>query len=115
MNLVNTKESVEEIIKNNEIALVYFGGNNCNVCTAMKPKVVELLKDYPKIKCAQVDVEKSIELAAAYNIFTIPVILVFIEGKEIIREARHISIQELNSKIERYYNMFYEDNYIYSC
>jgi thioredoxin-like negative regulator of GroEL len=96
------------LINNNQIVLVYFGSNTCNVCTALKPKVEELIKDYPQIKSAQVDVEKSLTVSAAYNIFTIPVILVFIEGKEIIREARHISMQDISRKIERYYNMLFE-------
>lgn len=108
MNMANSNEAIEELINNNDMVLVYFGGNNCNVCVALKPKVQELLKNYPKIKSAQVDVEKSLAVSAAHNIFTIPVVLVFIEGKEIIREARHISIQEINTKIERYYNMFFE-------
>ncbi|MCM0650692.1 thioredoxin family protein [Clostridium swellfunianum] len=108
MIMMNSSESIEELISNNEVALVYFGSVGCNVCNVMKPKVEELLKAYPKIKSAQVDIENSIELSGFYNIFTIPAILVYIEGKEIIREARHISIQELNSKIERYYNMLFE-------
>jgi thioredoxin-like negative regulator of GroEL len=108
MNIVNSNEAIEELINNNQIVLVYFGSNTCNVCTALKPKVEELIKDYPQIKSAQVDVEKSLTVSAAYNIFTIPVILVFIEGKEIIREARHISMQDISRKIERYYNMLFE-------
>jgi thioredoxin-like negative regulator of GroEL len=108
MDMINSNEIIEELITNNEMVLVYFGGDNCGVCTAMKPKIQGLLKHYPKIKSAQVDVEKSVALAAAYNIFTIPVILLFIEGKELIREARHISLQDINTKIERYYNMFFE-------
>lgn len=108
MNIVNSNEAIEELINNNQIVSVYFGSDTCNVCTALKPKVEELIKDYPQIKSAQVDVERSLTVSAAYNIFTIPVILVFIEGKEIIREARHISMQDINSKIERYYNMLFE-------
>lgn len=107
MNLINSNEDIKELINNNEMVLLYFGSTNCNVCNVMKPKVEELLKSYPKIKRAQIDIEKSIELSAVYNIFTIPVILLYIEGKEIIREARHISIQDISSKIERYYNMIF--------
>ncbi|MPM58038.1 hypothetical protein SDC9_104867 [bioreactor metagenome] len=109
MDIINSNEAIEALINNNEMVLVYFGGNNCGVCTALKPKVQEILKKYPRIKSAQVDVEQSIKISAYYNIFTIPAILVFIEGKEIIREARHISIQEVDAKIERYYNMIFED------
>jgi thioredoxin-like negative regulator of GroEL len=108
MDMVNSSEAIKELVNNSEMVMVYFGGNNCNVCNVMKPKVQEILKDYPKIKSAQVDVEKSVEVSAAYNIFTIPAILVFIEGKEIIREARHISMQDINSKIDRYYTMLFE-------
>lgn len=108
MNMIDTKDAIKELIDNNEMVLLYFGSTGCNVCTALKPKVQELLKQFPKIKSAQVDVENSLEISAAYNIFTIPVILVYIEGKEIIREARHISIQEINEKLERYYNMLFE-------
>lgn len=107
MDIINSNEAIEALINNNEMVLVYFGGNNCGICTALKPKVQEILKKYPRIKSAQVDVEQSIKISAYYNIFTIPAILVFIEGKEIIREARHISIQEVDAKIERYYNMIF--------
>ncbi|WP_127836785.1 thioredoxin family protein [Clostridium prolinivorans] len=108
MNFVNSKSDIEELINNNKIVLLYFGSNNCNVCTAMKPKVKEILEEFPKIKSVQIDVEKSLEISASYEIFTIPAILIFIEGKEIIREARYISIQNLREKIDRYYNMIFD-------
>lgn len=108
MEILNSNEDIKELINNNEMALVYFGSNNCNVCVAMKPKIEELLKGFPKIRSAQVDIEKSLEVSATYNIFTIPVILLFVEGKETIREARYISMQDINSKIERYYNMIFK-------
>jgi hypothetical protein len=47
-------------------------------------------------------------VAVNYNMFTIPGILLFIEKKETIREARNISIIDLNSKISRYYKLFFE-------
>lgn len=109
MEFIDSKETIEELINNDEMVLLYFGSNSCNVCNVMKPKVHELLKGYPKIKSYQIDVEKSLEISATYNIFTIPAILVFIEGKEIIREARHISMQDIDSKINRFYNMIFEE------
>jgi thiol-disulfide isomerase/thioredoxin len=108
MDMVNSLEEIKKLIENNQMILLYFGGNSCSVCSAVKPKIEEILKAYPKIKGVQIDVEKSLDVSAAYNIFTIPAILVYIEGKEIIREARHISIQDLSSKIDRYYNMLFE-------
>ncbi|MCM8712000.1 thioredoxin family protein [Clostridium sp. SYSU_GA19001] len=105
---VNSKEALEVLINNNQMVLVYFGSNTCNVCNAIESKVQELLKNYPKIKSSKIDVEKYLEISAAYNVFTIPVILVFIEGKEMLREARYISIQDVKNKLERYYNVLFE-------
>lgn len=109
MNTADSNEAIEKLVNDNEMVLVYFGSENCSVCSAMKPKVEEILKDYPKITSVEVDVERSIRAAALYSVFTIPVILVFIEGKESIREARHISIQDIDYKIARYYNMLFNN------
>jgi thioredoxin-like negative regulator of GroEL len=108
MNIADSNEAIEKLINDNEMVLAYFGSENCSVCSAVKPKVEEVLKNYPKIKSVEVDVEKSVRAAAAYNVFTIPVVLVFIDGKETIREARHISIQDIDHKVARYYSMLFE-------
>lgn len=107
MNKIDTNGDIEKLISENTIALIYFGSENCNVCTAMRPKIEKILKDYPKIASAEVDTEKSIQIAAEYSIFTIPVVLLYIEGKEAIREARHISIEDISNKIERYYKLIF--------
>jgi thiol-disulfide isomerase/thioredoxin len=108
MNMADSHEDIEKLIRNNQMVLVYFGGGGCGVCSSIKPRVEEMLKKYPNIESIQIDVEKSVKAAAAYNIFTIPAILVFIEGKEIIREARYINIEGADNKIKRYYGMLFE-------
>jgi thiol-disulfide isomerase/thioredoxin len=109
LNMTNLqeRESIEKLIAENEMVLLYFGSESCSVCTSLKPKVWELLKSFPKIKSIEIDVEKHLAISAQYNIFTIPAVILFIEGKEIIREARHISVEDINNKIERYYELFY--------
>lgn len=107
MKLVEDKEDLQELIFNNTMASIYFASKGCEVCTALKPKIEELLETFPQIAKGQVDVEKSIELSAAYDIFTIPAVLVYVEGKEVLREARYVSIVEIKDKLERYYNMLF--------
>ncbi len=107
METFDTIELIEQLTNTNDMVLVYFGSKTCGVCTDMKPKVEKILKDYPKIKSIYVDVEKSHKIAVSYNIFTIPAIIVFVEGKETIREARHISIQDINNRISRYYDLLF--------
>ena len=81
------------------MVLLYFGTNSCGVCVDVKSKVGDMLKKYPRIKAYQVDIDDSIKIATNYSIFTIPAILLFIRGKETIREARHISILDLDKKL----------------
>lgn len=108
MNIVNSSEELKKIIKENEIVLIYLGNETCGVCVDIKPKVELMLDKYPNIKGVYVEVDRLIQLASEYSMFTIPGILVFIEGKETIREARHISIKELDIKLNRYYDLLFE-------
>lgn len=107
MNLMDKNESINKIINEKEMVLIYFSSKSCSVCKAMKPKIEEILKNYPKIISLEVNVENTPKVTAVYNVFTIPGILVFVKGKETIREARYISIQEVNNKISRYYNLLF--------
>lgn len=108
MNIVDSKEMIEEIIDNNLMVLAYFGSKTCGVCTDMKPKINQMLKKYPKIKFIYIDMEKSAQIGIEYGLFTIPAIILFVEGKESIREVRHISIQDIDGKISRLYDLAFE-------
>lgn len=101
------QEKIERLIKDQKMALLLFGNEVCGVCKVMKPKLKQLLLEYPQIKGVYVAADQYLDLAASYNIFTLPAILVFAEGKEIIREARHISLHELEIRISRYYQMMF--------
>lgn len=109
MEQIDSMDTIHELIENSEMLLVYFGSNSCGVCVDIKPKIVKLLEKYEKIKCVHVDVNESVDIAAQNNIFIIPAVLVFINGKETIREARFISIDNLSDKIARYYDLLFGD------
>ncbi len=107
MENINSSEELNTIINENEMVLVYFGNTSCGVCLDMKPKVELMLDKYPNVKSAYVEVEKLFKVASEYSMFTIPGIIVFIEGKNTIREVRHISIGDIDSKLSRYYNLLF--------
>jgi len=104
---LNTLEEMDEFINNNIIAMVYFASDGCSVCGVLLPKIEEMLTKFPKLKIRKVQVDKFTEAAGQYSIFTLPAILGYIEGKEIIREARFISVEMLEKAIDRYYDMLF--------
>jgi thiol-disulfide isomerase/thioredoxin len=106
MKEVHTLESVKHTIETEEMVLLYISRPNCSVCHALLPQVEEVLKEYPGIVSVQADAAEIPELAGEYSIFTVPVLLVFIEGKEMMRKARFVPIDDLNQRLSRLMTMF---------
>ena len=104
---LNTLDEMDEFIKNNTIAMIYFASEGCGVCGVLLPKIEEMIIKFPKLKARKVQVDKFTEAAGQYSIFSLPGVLVYIEGKEIVREARFISVEMLEETIQRYYDMLF--------
>lgn len=104
---LNTLDEIDEFIKNNTMAMIYFASEGCSVCGALLPKIEEMIIKFPKVKMSKVQIDKFTQAAGQYSIFTLPAILIYIEGKEIIREARFISVEMLEESIKRYYELLF--------
>jgi len=93
-------------LHNNSAALVYFSHDACNVCKVLKPKIeIMLTEQFPKMKLLLVDTNQQPEIAGQHQVFTVPTILIFFEGKEHFRFSRSVSIEQLRQAIERPYSM----------
>ncbi len=109
MNEMNYIDEINVLKNKNDMLLICFGNDSCGVCIATMPKLEKMLERYPNIKLIKVEAEKHPELSAKYNVFTIPAIVLYIQGKETIREARIISMEKLEQNIFRYYELFYNN------
>ena len=107
MKEFETLEEIHQFIKSGRIRLLYLSRPKCGVCTAMKPKVIDIINEYSEMEGAYIDMDKIPASAGEFSIFTIPGIIVYIDGKEIIREARFISMDDITSRIDRFYGMLY--------
>lgn len=103
MEKIYSIEEANKIINENEFVVLYISGPNCGVCTALKPKVKEVLNKYEKIKCIEMNIGDNADISGEFSVFTIPAIIGYFGGKEIIREARFVSILDLDKKLSRYY------------
>ena len=94
-------------IKSNRTTVVYFSTPECNVCKVLKPKVLELLEeDFPNFVFGYVNCDSNKITAAQNSVFTVPTLIVFAEGKEVLRKSRNISLAELNEEILRINSFF---------
>jgi len=99
-------EEIQNIIKSEVGVLLYFSGENCNVCHALRPKFKELFdKEFPKIKQIYLDAHENPQISANFQVFSVPTMLVFLDGREFIREGRAVSIHQLQQKLRRPYDI----------
>ena len=109
-NILNTLFSENDIINlvnDNKMAVLYFTGMDCGACEAIKYKIESILKNLPQIKSGEINGEENLALAAKYGVFSLPIFLLFIEGKETLRIGRNVDLLELERNIKRYYEMVF--------
>lgn len=106
---VETSEDIERIAERYPIVAFYFSGPDCGVCRALQPKLEALLaEDFPKIPLIIVDASRYPAVAAKLQIFTVPALLIFMDGKESIRRSRNFSPKEVAAALARPYRLLFE-------
>jgi len=99
-------ENLQDMIREEIGVLLYFWGENCNVCHALRPKFKELFDTkFPNIKQIYLDAHQNPEISAYFGVFSVPTMIVFLDGKEFIKEGRSVSLYQLEQQLSRPYHM----------
>ncbi len=101
MNSVHSLEEIQTTINENKLTLLYISRPDCSVCHGLLPQVEELLEEFSSVVSIHADAGEIPEIAGEYSIFTVPVVLGFVEGKEMIRKARFVPIGELREQLDK--------------
>lgn len=97
---------VEDFIHGHELSFLYVSRPDCSVCHAILPKLRMLLDPFPSIDLGQVNAMEVEEIAGNLSIFTAPTLLLFVEGKEYLREDRFVRFAALEEKLARIYELY---------
>ncbi|MFD2130683.1 thioredoxin family protein [Pseudogracilibacillus auburnensis] len=100
--LSSIKET-ETFIHHHTFTFLYITQPNCSVCHGLQPQIERIIAKYPNIHARTIDASKVTEIAGLFSIFTAPVLLLFVNGKEYLREARIVQTELLDKKIARIY------------
>jgi len=110
---MSTIYSVEELktkIETREMLVVYYSNETCNVCKVLKPKIREMIEhQFPKSDFIYVDIEKSPVISGQFRVFSIPTVDIFIEGKELARFSRNITMFDFEHAIKRPYELLFPE------
>lgn len=105
MESVLNLEDIVEDIKESQVLGLYFENQICGVCKALKPRFKNLLDKFPGIKSRSIDIDAVEGVSGEFGIYTLPGFILFIDGKETIREAGYININDVEGRIQRYMDM----------
>lgn len=103
---MQTLSNLKKMIEENIAVIVYFSASTCNVCHALKPKLLEAINEnFREFKVESVDISIEEDIAPHFGVFAIPTVLIFLDGKEFLRKSRHMSVGEVIGEIKRPYEI----------
>ena len=103
---LETPEQLDAILKQYPAVLLLFGAPSCGVCQVLKPQIDAMLaEDFPQMQLVYIDCEAHLELAARYNVFSLPVVETIFYGKSFTRFSKVFSLGDLKEAIARPYEL----------
>lgn len=90
------------LLRQHELVLAYCSTPACSVCKVLRPKVELLIDELGDWRFIYIDITESQEFAGQNLIFTVPTLLLFVQGREVRRFSRHFGLDELRQALEKY-------------
>lgn len=98
---LNEKNFEQEVLKSNLPVLVDFWAEWCGPCRAIAPIIEELSVElHGKMKVAKVDVDEAQDLAAQFEVSSIPTLLILKNGKVVEEMLGAMPKAQLLAKIQ---------------
>lgn len=103
--VLSSTDKIDRFIAVHTLSCLYISRENCSVCTSLFPKIRKLLSDFPNINLGFIDADQVPEIASKFSVFTAPVFLLFVDGKEVLREARFVHTDSLEKRLKKIYEL----------
>ena len=94
-----TKENFEQVVTGNDVVIVDFWAPWCAPCRAFAPTFEQASEQHADVVFAKVNTEEEQEVAGAFNIRSIPTLMVFREKVILYAEAGSLPAQALEQVI----------------
>lgn len=96
-----TADSFEETITSNDIVLIDFWAPWCGPCRSFAPIFEKVSENHPDIVFAKVNTEEEQQLAAHFQIRSIPTLMIFREQVILFAEAGMLQESQLEQVISK--------------
>ena len=97
---ITSKAQFDEAVKSETLTIVDFWAVWCGPCRVLKPLLHKIAGEHPEIQLLTVDVDANQELAAEYDINSIPAVFMFKNGQIVDSFVGVMPENEILEKIE---------------
>lgn len=109
-----TKHNFSQTVEDNDIVFVDFWAEWCGPCRVFAPIFEKVSERYPDVVFGKVDTEAQQELAGAFDIMSIPTLMVFRENialfaqpgalpesalEDLVRQAQALDMDEVRARV----------------
>jgi thioredoxin-like negative regulator of GroEL len=92
----------QQRLESNTFTLVFFEGKNCEVCHALLPKIQALLAiEFPQTPLEIVNTDENPDIAGQFIVFSLPLMIVFKQGREVMRIGGRNPIYQIREQIKQ--------------
>ncbi|WZL81396.1 thioredoxin family protein [Vallitaleaceae bacterium 9-2] len=102
MQEIREVDTLKTMVDTNAMTVVVFTMPSCGVCTPLKQKIASVLEAFPEVARGSVDLLEVEAAKGEYQIYTAPIIVLFVQGKEAKRYSSAMNIVEFKETIARY-------------
>ena len=99
MKKLENYEQILNKIKEEKYFLLYVSMNNCSICQINMPKVEKIFNEQ-NFTAYYIEASEIPEAVGQLSLFSVPVVILFYEGREIHRQAKIIDFEELEQTRE---------------
>ena len=101
METLTDYQSIEATIKK-DLVMIIAKTHTCSTCAMINEHLKNTVKRLDEIDHYQVFVDDVDSFRGKHVVFSVPTVLIFSEGKELLRESRFIDTHKINRLIDAY-------------
>lgn len=109
MQTIESYEAVQLAVQKHPGLVVLYGGIDCQVCHALKPKLEAAIAEYfPKMELCYLDCHQPEAGCAQGGVMSLPTIQLYFNGQKSFEAVRTFSVSSVLEAIDRPYQLLFD-------
>ncbi|MEC9485816.1 MAG: hypothetical protein UMR38_08145 [Candidatus Izemoplasma sp.] len=103
MTVLTTQEMIDEVL-HKEFVMIIAKSHSCTICNTIENTLIRNVSNLDKIERYAIYIDDIDQFRGDHLIFSVPTVLIFSEGKELLRESRYINYNKIARLIDMYHS-----------